>query len=314
MDDERFDDLARNVYARHSRRDLMLGAVALTLSGAATLPRQDDVTAGKNRKKGKNKKKKRPPANPPPPPPPCPACAGTLTRVPGSCDCCAGAGTTCLFDTCCGGECFKFTPQDEGTCLGLADGAACTFDAQCAGGYCANGECSPFPHHCRDGRLSANETAMRGGQALFGGDRLPQRIVRERQMRGLHQRRDVRVRPEGPLFLPHTRADRRETVRPERLSTYRRRLRRVRIVRDLLADRNVVYLLLPALRRPVESRGHHDRGRHGNTHSDAAAIGRRGHQRQTATCREEREWIDRHFAESSADPCCLARAPRSPPR
>jgi hypothetical protein len=165
MDDERFDDLARNVYARHSRRGLMLGAVALTLSGAATLPRQDDVTAGKNRKKGKNKKKKRPPAIPPPPPPPCPACAGTLTRVPGSCDCCAGAGTTCLFDTCCGGECFKFTPQDEGTCLGLADGAACTFDAQCAGGYCANGECSPFPHHCRDGRLSANETDVDCGAA-----------------------------------------------------------------------------------------------------------------------------------------------------
>jgi hypothetical protein len=61
------------------------------------------------------------------------------TRDPISCECCVKNGETCVSGTCtccCSGACDGPVGQAK-PCVGLLDGAACSFDAQCASGKCA---------------------------------------------------------------------------------------------------------------------------------------------------------------------------------
>ena len=66
------------------------------------------------------------------------ACASTVAaRNPDTCACCRTNGQTCIDGTCnccCSGTCSG--PVGQKPCVGLPDGAGCSFDAQCESGSC----------------------------------------------------------------------------------------------------------------------------------------------------------------------------------
>jgi hypothetical protein len=80
-----------------------------------------------------------------------PACSGSEARAP-NCSCCTVAFGLCNMPNtqpCCSGICRDSGTLCCDTCEGLANGATCEFDAQCASGYCpiilggGPRECSP---------------------------------------------------------------------------------------------------------------------------------------------------------------------------
>lgn len=142
MDNEQFDSLARKLATTHSRRSLLVGAVA----GGIALLSRGDVTA---RRRGHTIA--------PPPPDPCPGqvVCGTDCCDSGQCNTeqgrCCSAGTTPCASGCC-------EPCARVTC-GLD---CCETDAQCC-----DGECCPPGHECLsyyfpEGSTLEEETCCRG--------------------------------------------------------------------------------------------------------------------------------------------------------